>query len=72
MKYTQDKTVTLIDAAEGRTLEVPASAVHEMEYPADSIYCAMKPNYQTSICTICSAVVVDPKKHTDFHRMVVK
>ena len=28
-----EPTVTLVDAAEGRTLEVPASAVHEMEYP---------------------------------------
>ena len=62
-----EPTITLVDAAEGRSLEVPASVVHEMAYQEAVMYDPMKSNYLTSICGLCSAVVVDQTKHTAWH-----
>lgn len=69
---TATPTVTLLDPTGGPSMDVPASVVHEMDYPADFIYSAMKPNYQTSVCGLCGAVVVDQDKHNEFHGRVVR
>jgi hypothetical protein len=61
-------TVTLVDAAEGRTLEVPASAVHEMEYPKAVTYAPETfAQERKLVCSICGACVSDKGRHTAWH-----
>jgi hypothetical protein len=61
-----EPTVTLVDAAEGRSLEVPASAVHEMEYPEASSWLVPETFSQERklVCSICGACVSDRGMHT--------
>ena len=61
-----EPTVTLVDAAEGRTLEVPARAVHKMEYPEDVTY-THDPWANKDVCNLCGAYVYDQTKHTAWH-----
>jgi hypothetical protein len=61
-----EPTVTLVDNMEGRTLEVPASVVHEMEYPEAVTYTPIDFT-ETDECNICGACVADRDKHTAFH-----
>jgi hypothetical protein len=61
-----EPTVTLVDAAEGRTLEVPASAVHEMEYPEAVTY-TRDPWTGKDMCNLCGVYVVDKVTHAAFH-----
>ena len=64
-----EPTVTLVDAAEGRTLEVPASAVHEMEYPEASSWLVPETFSQERklVYSICGACVSDKGRHTAWH-----
>lgn len=64
-----EPTVTLVDAAEGRSLEVPASAVHEMEYPEASSWLVPETFSQERklVCSICGACVSDRGLHTAWH-----
>ena len=61
-----EPTVTLVDAAEGRTLEVPASAVHEMEYPEAVTY-TRDPWTGKDMCNLCGVYVVNKVTHAAFH-----
>jgi hypothetical protein len=64
-----EPTVMLVDAAEGRSLEVPASAVHEMEYPEASSWLVPETFSQERklVCSICGACVSDRGLHTAWH-----
>jgi hypothetical protein len=49
-----------------RTLEVPARAVHKMEYPEDVTY-THDPWANKDACNLCGAYVSDQAKHTAWH-----
>jgi len=67
-KSNPEPTVTLVDTAEGRTLEVPASAVHEMEYPEAVTYTTETFSQERkSVCNICGACVSYKDLHTAWH-----
>lgn len=61
-----EPTVTLVDAAEGRTLEVPASSVYKMEYP-EAITYTRDPWTGKDMCNLCGVYVVDKVTHAAFH-----
>jgi len=66
-----EPTVPLVDAAEGRTLEVPARAVHKMEYPEDVTY-THDPWANKDVCNLCGVYVSDQAKHTAWHGRAVR
>lgn len=59
-------TVTLLDPTGGQSMDVPASVVHEMEYPEVVMYTPIDFT-ETDECNICGACVADRSKHTAFH-----
>jgi hypothetical protein len=64
---------TLLDPTGGPSMDVPASVVHEMEYPEVGTYSHERIYANDAcVCESCGAVVVDPGKHTAFHGRVVK
>jgi hypothetical protein len=67
-----EPTVTLVDAAKGRTLEVPASAVHEMEYPEASSWLVPETFSQKRKCVSvqCMWGLSDKGRHTAWHGRV--
>jgi cell division protein FtsB len=70
---TATPTVTLLDPTGGPSMDVPASVVHEMEYPYDVTY-THKRIYDSDadICNLCGSVVVNQAKHTAFHGREVR
>jgi hypothetical protein len=66
-----EPTVTLVDAVEGRSLEVPARAVHKMEYPEAVTY-THDPWANKDVCNLCGVYVSDQAKHTAWHGRAVR
>lgn len=65
--------VTLLDPTGGKPMEVPASIVHEMDYPEANTY--TRPAIFTqdfTFCDSCGCVVFDQEKHTEFHERAVR
>jgi hypothetical protein len=65
-KKKPEPTVTLLDPTGGQSMDVPASVVHEMEYPEVVMYTPIDFT-ETDECNICGACVADRSKHTAFH-----